>query len=177
MKIHANAAGGGFYTGYSVTDPSDAVGDENLAEPEGRTVASEEDVLIANAEEDGLPTHWLKPGSFAVGRVIGQDPDGKEIVEITNGTARTASPSTLGSSSEGSETADTHDWDRRIIAAGNDYGDTPVDMWITARVAYDETSAKTLYGFARKLSFDASGRLIAASAESRYTIDATEICT
>ena len=138
VKIHANAAGGGFYTGYSVTDPSDAVGDENLAEPEGRTVASEEDVLIVNAEEDGFPTHWLAANTFAIGRVIGIDPDGKEIVEITNGTARTASPSTLGSSSEGSETADVKAWDRNAVTTGDTYGDCPVEVWITSRVVYDE---------------------------------------
>lgn len=81
----------------------------------------------------------------------------------------TTSPTTLGSSSEGSETADTTSWTRSSSGA-------PLDIWMESRTVYDHASGKTLYGFARKFSYDSLGLLIAVSGETRYTIDVAESC-
>ena len=81
----------------------------------------------------------------------------------------TDSPDTIGASSEGSESADTSAWDRVDDA-------TPVDVWVIGRVGYFHAGDEKLYGYARKLSFDATGRLYAVSAETRVEIDAPEDC-
>lgn len=79
----------------------------------------------------------------------------------------TSSPATLGSSSEGSETALTTTW----------AGSGPLDLWMTSRVVYNHTGDKKIYGFARKLSFDSCGKLVAVTGETRYEVDAAGSCT
>lgn len=73
---------------------------------------------------------------------------------------------------EGTETADTDDWD--ITDQGSNAG---VKIQVTTRVVYDDTSNETLYGFYRTLEFDGCGALVAASAETRYTINAPDLCS
>ena len=66
--------------------------------------------------------------------------------------------------------------DAVVNTTGGNYGDSPLDLWVTCRVAYNHSGDKKLYGFVRKLSFDAGGRLVVASAETRVEIDAAEVC-
>lgn len=81
----------------------------------------------------------------------------------------TTSPTTLGSSSEGSETADTTSWTRSSSGA-------PLDVWQVCRTVYNHAGDKKLYSFVRKFSYDSLGLLIAVSAETRIEVDAAESC-
>jgi len=81
----------------------------------------------------------------------------------------TTSPTTLGSSSEGSETAASDSWTRSSSGA-------PLDVWQVCRVVYDHAGSKKLFSFVRKFSYDSLGLLIAVSAETRIEVDAAESC-
>lgn len=86
----------------------------------------------------------------------------------TDGTRDT----TLDVTGEGTETADTDTWD----IEAQDASKHGVTLSVTTRVVYDDTSDETLYGFYRTLTFDGAGRLVAISAETRYTVDAPVVC-
>jgi hypothetical protein len=75
---------------------------------------------------------------------------------------------TLGSNSEGSETAATDTW-----TSGGTNG---LALWQTCRVVYNEAGDEKLYEFRRKLTFDKSGRLYSVSGETRIEVDAPEDC-
>jgi len=91
------------------------------------------------------------------------------LIGFPNGTY--SSPLTLYNTAEGSETAQTDDWDR------NDQGayDGVVDRRVV-RVVYNEAGDKVLYGFYRDYTYDSIGKLAAISAETRFTIDAATDC-
>jgi hypothetical protein len=73
---------------------------------------------------------------------------------------------TLGAASEGAETADTTTW---TSGAANENG---LEIYVFSRVGYFTSGDNKLYGYARKLIFDRSGRLHSVSAETRVEIDA-----
>lgn len=73
---------------------------------------------------------------------------------------------------EGTETADTDTWD--ITNQGSNAG---VKINVTTRVVYDTGSNSILYGFYRTLEFDGCGALVAATAETRYTINDPDLCS
>ena len=79
-----------------------------------------------------------------------------------------ASIDTLGSNSEGSETAATDTW-----TSGGTNG---LALWQTCRVVYNEAGDEKLYEFRRKLTFDKSGRLYSVSGETRIEVDAPGDC-
>jgi hypothetical protein len=178
VKITSNATGGGQYNGKILTGTSNADGSADLAMPEGMNVPVAEDCLIINPDENGLPTHWLKLDEFAIGHVIGQTADAtpKKIVEINGSVARTASPSTLGDGTEGTETADTHTWTRAAVTDGVNYGDCPIEEWYVSRIVYNDTGDQVLYSMMRKRTYSADGRLVSISAETRVSVDTTELC-
>lgn len=75
-----------------------------------------------------------------------------------------SSTATLGSTAEGSESADQSEW-----TAGGGKG---LKLYVLTRVVYIEGGDKKLYGFKRLLTFDSQGRLYSAGGESRYEIAA-----
>ena len=81
----------------------------------------------------------------------------------------TTSPTTLGGSSEGSESASSDSWTRSSSGA-------PLDVWQVCRVVYNHSGDKKLYSMVRKFSYDSLGLLIAVSAETRIEVDAAESC-
>lgn len=163
VKISGPGGGGGKYGGNLVTGASTAASSGDLAMPEGMEIGDA--VLILNPAEDGLGTHVLAAGTFHNGKLLAAG-----VVQIDcMPTGNTASPATLGGTSEGSETADATHWTRATDG-------TPLDLYVVCRMVYNESGDQTLYQFVRKLSFDACGLLVAVSGETRVTIDATEAC-
>ena len=82
----------------------------------------------------------------------------------------TASPTTLGSAAEGSETADTTTWSRATDG-------TPLEETYVSRVVYNDGGDEVLYVFMRTRKFDACGLLYEVSAETRVSVDVPEDCT
>lgn len=79
-----------------------------------------------------------------------------------------SSPATVGTTAE-TEAAQTDTWDQTSQGANDG-----VNVVCLARIAYDNTSARKLYGFYRNLKFDSNGLLYEIGAESRVEIDAAE---
>lgn len=175
IKITGNASGGGQYNGRILSGTSTADGSGNLAMPEGLTVPAADNAIVLNEDEDGQATHWLKTDTFAVGETRGTYSD-KTIVVIPRGVPRIASPQTVGSSSEGSTTADTATWTRTATTSGTNYGDIPLTLWVVGRVVYDHAGDEKLYAMVRSLTFTADGKLNAVSGETQVEIDAPEDC-
>lgn len=95
---------------------------------------------------------------------IGAIPLGRESLT-------TGSPTALGSSSEGSESADSSTWTRGLATTDG------VTLWVTCRVVWNETGDKVLYSFARQLLFDSCGLLRKISAETRINVDTAGPCS
>jgi hypothetical protein len=171
VKVIAAESGGGIYSGRILTGDSTADGGDELTMPEGMTVPDADNALVLNLDENGESRHGLVLNSYAVGLVVGSTTEGtpRTIVAIPRGQARTATPDTVGAASEGNEAADTATWAREA-------DDAPVDVYVCSRVGYFDAGNETLYAYIRKLSFDASGRLVAVSAETRVSVDVPEAC-
>ncbi len=171
VAISGPAAGSGEYNGRVLAGASNATPSADLAMPAGMRTPGADDALVLNAEEDGQTGHRLRAGTYAVGAVIGRTAESmpREIVAVRGGVGATASPTTLGGTTGGSETADTAAWSRATNA-------TPLNVYLLSRTVYNAAGDKTLYAFVRQLSFDARGLLLSASAETRITVDATESC-
>jgi len=165
VMITGTASGGGKYTGNILTGPSTAVTSGNLSMPEGMSVGAS--ALILNEEEDGLSGNRLQIPCFAVGVQAGSS-GGTAIVLIRGGIGATSGPTTLGDGTGGSVSADGSTWNKSTDG-------TPLDVWVQTRTFWD-TSTGTLYGYLRKLSFDARGVMYAASAETQITIDVATAC-
>ena len=78
---------------------------------------------------------------------------------------------TIGSNDEEGGTGGDEDdaaTDNKTLDGSDSNG---IELWMCSRVAYDDVNDETLYGYARKLTFDQYGRLYSVSAESKYTID------
>jgi hypothetical protein len=154
---------------FTLTPNAGATG--NLAEANIGTLATADDAVVWHVPEIalGASKHVLKTGVTYMGRPAGINSDGKAIIMVgVLPIGETASPTTLGSAAEGSETASTMSWART--------SGTPLDLYLTTRVGYYDAGDETLYGYAVKLSFDAFGALIAVSGETRYGIDVPEDC-
>ena len=75
----------------------------------------------------------------------------------------TDTPTTIGSNAEGYEAEES--------TAFTADGTNACSIWVTSRVGYFHSGNKKLYGYARKLVFDKSGRLASITGETRYIID------
>ncbi len=164
VKLTGNAEGGGKYTGKILTDRCEAAASGDLAMPEAMVEGV--DCLFLNMEEDTLPTHWLATGgadgyAYVEGIVVGHTDETppKPIVMGHGGRARLAYPATIGSDTEGSETAEATEWRRREKSAGSASGDCPVEVYIMTRPpVYSESGDKKFYVFMRKALIAADGR-------------------
>ena len=74
------------------------------------------------------------------------------------------SKDTIGSTSEGSETAEG-----TTKTFGSD--DKGLTLYMTSRIGYYDAGAKTLWGYIRELRFDEGGRLCFVGGETRVSID------
>ncbi len=171
VKVTGSATGNGEYNGRVLSGLSNASASLNLAMPAGMAIAGSDNALVLNVEEDGQTGHRLQSGSYATGAVVGTTSEStpRTIVAIRGGAGATASPTTIGGTSLGSESADTATWSRAANA-------TPLNVYLISRVVYNAAGAKTLYSFVRQLSFDARGLLLSVSAETRISVDVTESC-
>jgi hypothetical protein len=167
IQIAAAAGGGGYYTGTLKVPPA-----TNADETADLALAGFEDgdtVIVANAEENSLPTHWIKDGAWVFGRYIGIESGGdyRQVFLVDGGYYRVASPAELatGQVNEYSSTPDTHHWVRDEETSGVKHGDTPVKIMtaITAvELGLNGTSGtgRKLYAAvaSRGIAFDAGGR-------------------
>jgi hypothetical protein len=167
VQITGPAAGGGKYTGRILTGSSNAVAGGTLNMPEGLTIPDADNALICNVEEDGETGHRLQTPGWAVGQIAGSS-GGLAVVMIRGALGSTQSPMTLGDGSAGGLDADNSSWNKASDG-------TPLDLWMESRTFWD-TDSGTLFGYARKLSFDARGVLYAVSGETQYTIDVAQPC-
>ncbi|HEX4125663.1 MAG TPA: hypothetical protein VHY37_13120 [Tepidisphaeraceae bacterium] len=171
VKITGNSGGAGEYSGRILSGVSTATASSPLVMPAGLTVPAADDALVLNSEEDSLSGYRLAVASYATGVIVGQTSDSppRQIVVVRGALGATASPTTIGSTSDTSESADTGSWSRSSSA-------TPVNVYCVSRVVYNAAGDQTLYQFLRQISFDARGQLVSISAETRATVDATESC-
>jgi hypothetical protein len=177
-SVDSNADGGGDYLGTIYTGQSTADGTADLAMPEGMTAG--DPALILHLPEDGQPTHWLETGSYVEGKVVGRLPAGADpeadparwVLVVGNGTCRTDGNTLAGGSGT---TAQTDTWDRTRLTSGTDYGDGSITETYQTRTVWDGT-AKKLYQYTRTRVFDAGGKLVSISAETRTEIDAVGSC-
>lgn len=171
VKVTGSASGSGQYNGRILSGSSNEPASANLGMPAGMTIPGGDNALVLNVEEDGQSGHRLQSGTYATGAVVGTTSEStpRAIVAIRGGVGATASPTTIGSTSLGSESADTATWSR----ASNS---TPVNVYLISRVVYNAAGDKTLYSFVRQLSFDSRGLLLSVGAETRITVDVTEAC-
>lgn len=177
VRIDSNATGGGMYACTLMGTDCAADNSGSLELPEGMTAGATG--LLINADEDGQATHWLRTSSYTTAVYAGTTTISGTTYRLflcRGGAARTASPSTLGAGSEGSETANAATWSRAVVTSGTDYGDTPLELWTVCRVGYYDAGDETLWAYMRKLTFDASGRLKSVSAETRVSVDVAEAC-
>jgi hypothetical protein len=174
VRITANADGGGIYVGEFLIGSPDVVRttEADLGATAGFEGSAE--CLIVNAEENGLPTHWLKVDDYAIGKVVGveNDEDGKPVVLLDGGYYRVALDQLFGLDASNAD----YKWQRDDVedAPTKLYGDGPV----TVVLANDLSVTDNLDGTAtfvwakRTAKYDAGGRLFeittgaAAAAES-----------
>lgn len=165
VLISGAAAGGGKYSGQVLVGNSTAVAAGDLSMPEGLDTSDGPAALILNEEETGLAGHRIAAGSYAVGQVAG-NADGTAIVVIRGGLGATSGATALSGSGLG---ADSTSWSKSADP-------TPLDVWVQTRTYWDSGSG-TLFGYARKFSFDARGLLYAVSGETQVTIDVATACS
>lgn len=84
-----------------------------------------------------------------------------------------ASPATVGTNTEGVEAANATTWSKSSPPGGTD----GLDLWMISRVGYFHAGNRTLYAYARKLTFDSAGALRTVSDETRVTVDVPETCS
>jgi hypothetical protein len=171
VQISAAAAGAGEYSGKVIGGAAMASGATDLSMPAGMVIPASDNALILNVEEDGEPGHRLKNGSYALGVVRGMTADSppRAIVVVSGGIGRTDSPTTLGRTSDASESAESTTWAKATDGS-------PVNLYVVSRVVYNPAGDQALYSFLRMMSFDARGVLVSVGAETRVTVDATEAC-
>lgn len=75
-------------------------------------------------------------------------------------------------SGEHVDLADSNTWD--VTSQSSNRG---LKMTVSTGSRYDDAGDETLYEYHRDLTFDATGRLVAMSAETKVTIDAPEACS
>jgi len=181
LQVLADADGGGVYVGrkqFVPGNPTDiGVVESQNANPQFED--GDDEILIVNAEEIALPTHWIKNGEKVWGRWIGYDEEkGREVWFVNGGYYRIASPAELstGQVNEYASTPDTHHWVRDEETSGVKHGDTPVKI-MTAITAV-ELGLNGTSGTGRKLYVAVASRGVAFDAGGRcFDIDpeATEL--
>ncbi len=124
--------------------------------------ASDEKVAIYGGSSDYLDSILI------AGNGVTLDVDGNTLVVAAEAEDPSTTIDTLGSSSEGSETAATDTWTAN--------GTNGLALWQTVRTVYSHTGDKKLYEFRRKLTFDRWGRLYSVSGETKIEVDAPGIC-
>lgn len=143
-----------------------------LAEANLGSVPSADDAVIWHVPEIKLASakHMLVADAHYEGRYVGTNSDGKKIILISAmPIGETASPTTLGAASEGSEAADSSTWSRTTNG-------TPLQIYIQTRTAYYDAGDEKLYGYFRLFTYDACGLLISVGAETRVEVDVPEAC-
>ena len=130
--------------------------------------------------------------SMVLPQDIGRDFSGEEIEDIQRRLARLEAggagqykpqvlpdldgtfenPDAIGTTPEGSETADTDTLDLDNPTADTD-GAT---IKLHSRTVYNDTGDEVLYGYYRTLTFDSAGLLKQISAETPYGIDTPGAC-
>ena len=105
--------------------------------------------------------------------VLCTEPSG-EMSEVGGGggAGNPAAPeyySTLGSATEGTDTADATTW----TAGSTDANDHPLGLkvWMVSRVVYTASGDAILYYMARCLTFTSAGQLYSVSGETRVEVD------
>jgi hypothetical protein len=184
IKVLEDHDGGGKYEASEYVGRLETDTTSNLTMPEGlQSVVgnSGANCVAINPDEDGLATHRTEANAYTLGFLVGYSDEegstGQPVYLIPWARPRTASGDTIGTTSEGSETADGKSWKRDEVAAGDQYGDGPITVNLISRVVYNEAGDKKLYAYARSLKFDASGRLFEVSAETRYIVDTPVDCS
>lgn len=170
VKFSSNASGGGIYIGsFSLGAPS--VNDTQQLSLSGFEDGPE--CVIVNAEEAGLPTHWIKSGEYQLARFVAVDSDdGRPVLMVDGAYYRTASASTLssGMTNGAGATADPHYWNRDETASGNKYGDCPIEVTVlTGFGAYSSGGSANFNIGSRVATWDAGGKCWKWSAETKAT--------
>jgi len=182
VKINAAATGSGKYWGWITqlqTAPVDSLTD--IVESDiGELNSSSSGCLILNMNELPLPSSHLllaNPQKYynAVWRGISTESSSSSYLVVTiDGNAQSSSTTglltpltTIGESDEGSESPDTASWVK---------SDHAVEAWVITRVVYNDSGDQVLYAFARLFTYDTLGMLYSVSAETRVSVDATEVC-
>ena len=158
VQITGSAGGSGQYNGRILSGAARTSPTASLGMPAGMTIPGSDNALVLNVEEDGQTGHRLRTATYAAGLVVGKTDEStpRPIVMVRGGVGETASPTTLGGTTGGSETADTATWSRTSSA-------TPLNLFMLSRVVYNPTGDKTLYAFVRQISFDARGLLLSVA--------------
>lgn len=162
------SSAGGKYNGtiYGGTMVDDGTG--NLALPDGMTAG--DDCLVVNEDEDGQPTHWIKPDTYAEGFYGGMSTEDtpRPIIRLLRAQYLADGANTLAIGT--SETAYPDTWDRTRVTSGTDYGES-VQVPRVTRLVYDPASDQVLYQFIQTDTIAADGRLVSTTAEVRSAVD------
>lgn len=112
------------------------------------------------------------PASTIVTMIASPGSDGVTQYAFDLGSGNPGVAASMAYSGEHGESASTTTWDIE-----NQSTNRGVNITIQTGQRYDHAAATpTLYAYLRTLSFNASGQLVAVSAESRVTIDTPEAC-
>lgn len=133
--------------------------------------------VLCNFPEMGKSTWELWSGSVGtiayLGTIRGVNNEGQLIVATGSEFCSTASPASLGGSGT---TADVATWHRDNQTSGTDYGSTAFTVTQLSRLAWDG-GTNTLYQFVRTYTYDACGKVVSVSAETRTVVDNAADCT
>ena len=136
-----------------ITENEAAAAKEKAIVPFSETLQSFSRVDLSTVEEGQVlvwnGSEWVPGTPVSSGTVAPEDPG--------------SAVDTLGSDTEGDETALTDTWE-----AGKGKG---LSEWYVSRVVYDDTSDEVLYVFLRNRVKDEYGRLFSVSAETRVIVD------
>jgi hypothetical protein len=172
VKITATTDVRGKYWGVISGGVSSADDSTALTEPEGMTDGTTT-VLVMNLSEDVAhifksgQDHMLELNEYYLGKLVGVQTDGVQIVEIDCERCGIQTTPELFVHHDGAEAAYS---DHEESAARNN-----LNLSVVARVAYNASGDKILYAFYRDLSF-ACGKLVSVGAEQRVSVFTTGPC-
>ncbi len=181
VKILSNAAGGEKYNAAIIglptlpIKPTTNVSSADIGDVPSGSFSS---AIFSNFNTTGTATtHTLAVGSFVQGVAVGYTSETNSRVEVNSVERpyRTASPQSLAAGT--GESAQTDSWDRTRVTSGSAYGDVPLTVQMVSRVVYNASGDQVLYQYTRNLTFDAGGKLITASAETRATVETPAACS
>ena len=105
-------------------------------------------------------------------RVLADDDSEHYTFRVASELAGSRATIGTGGGAGSKETADTDTWD--LSSQGASVG---IEVSVCTAVGYNHAATTPrLYGFERTLTFDAGGRLVDVSAETRFTIDEPDDC-